>query len=476
MVAATVAMAIVVGCGFVGCGSGKGTGDKGGSGGSTGMGAAGAAGSGAGGVGGTSSGGAGGGSSSCLGLHLGSAAVTLYTPPAGAAWLFAGSDSQGTLLAIDVNRSVRVVSATAAGTSQVLLDDTAYQRAWAFDPASVVALRRSDGVDVLVSDDSNVVLVRKKGPAITVVTLAQSDNSDLWAMALSAGSSGTLAVFGRGKDRAGSPLAVTAVDVDPFVSMTNPSPSVAQQIAQMPQATRTFPPPSGAVAAATPTQIWLTTERINPTTDCHDTGQVATCSGGNPSVPWLDCTWHVDAFRLTKGSDLQAAPVATVDGRAYVHVNCGDTSPVSQLDINENLGFGANISGDHGAAVDPATSQLGLVLTYQSSPTMKGLQFALIDPSGSLPINGVVQVISDPSISISNSSSWVAARGGHVFYGAGGLPPSPMWMASATSATMSLLDFESVYGTTQLADGIGLVGPMNNPDTSAWLQPLACTH
>jgi hypothetical protein len=390
--------------------------------------------------------------------------------------VFAGSDDQGTLLAIDVNRSVRIVSATAGGTAQVLLDDTAYQPTWAFDPGSVVALRRSGGVDVLVSDDSTVVLVRKQGATISVVTLAQSDNSDLWAMALSAGPSGTLAVFSRGKDRAGSPLAVTAVDVDPFVSMANPFPSVAQQIAQMTQATRTFPLPAGAIAAATPTQVWLTTERLNPTTDCRDTGQTAACSGGNPSVPWLDCAWHVDAFRLTKQSDLQAAPVATVDGRAYVHANCGDTTPVSQLDIAENLGFGTNVSGDHAAAVDPATSQLGLVLTYQSSATMKGLQFALIDPSGSLPINGVVQVISDPTVSISNSSSWVAARGGHVFYGAGGLPPSPSWVASATAATMSLLDFEQVYGTAQLPGGIGLVEPMNNPDTSAWLQTFNCTH
>jgi hypothetical protein len=30
--------------------------------------------------------------------------------------------------------------------------------------------------------------------------------------------------------------------------------------------------------------------------------------------------------------------------------------------------------------------------------------------------------------------------------------------------------------TARLPDGFGVVEPMNNPDTSAWLQPLACIH
>jgi hypothetical protein len=426
------------------------------------------------GLAGAGGGGGGAGTTTCLGLSPAGAPQLLYTPPPGASWSFAGADDQGTLLAIDVNRSLRIVSATPGGTAQVLLDDTAYQPTWSFDPGSVVARRRNGGLDALVSDGSSVVLLRKQDTTITLVTLAQSDAGDLAPMALGVGPSGTLAVFSRGKDKAGSPLAVTAVDVDPFVAMVNPSSTVAQQIMQMPQGTRTFNPPAGAVAAATVAQVWLTTERLDPATDCQATGQMMTCSGGRPSVPWLDCAWHVDAFRLTKASDLSSAPVATVDGRAYVHVNCGDTSPVSQLDIDENLG--SNVPGNHAAAVDPATSQLGLVLAYQPSATMKGLQFALVDPSGSSPIKGVMQVISDPTVSIANSSSWTAARGGHVFVGAGSLPPSPVWVAGAATATMSLLDFDQVYGTAHLADGIGLVEPMDSPDTSAWLQPFGCTH
>ena len=104
--------------------------------------------------------------------------------PSGTSWFVAGSDSQGTLLAVDESRSVRVVSVTPGGTAQVLLDETTYQKSWSFDPNYVVAVRRSDGVDVLVSDQSFVVLVRKQGSSVRVVTLANSSGSDLTALAL----------------------------------------------------------------------------------------------------------------------------------------------------------------------------------------------------------------------------------------------------------------------------------------------------
>ena len=388
--------------------------------------------------------------------------------------MYAGADDAGALLAIDVDRSVRLVSAPPAGTAQVLLDETTYQHSWAFDPTSVVALRRSDGVDVLVSDDSSVVLVRRQGSAVSVTTLATSNNSDLSAMALAAGSAGTLAVFGRGKDTVAAPEAVTAVDVDPLLAMVNPSPSIAQQIAQMPQASRTFTPPAGPVAVAAPGQIWLTTERLDQTTDCQDTGQTAACTGGKPAVAWLDCTWHVDAFKLTKGADLQAAAVATVAGRAFLHGACGSTTPVSPGDIIGNLGLGWGMSNHHAAGVDLATSQLGLVLNYQPAQTMSGLQFALIAALGGKSIDGVTTLF-PTAFTTTNSFAWIRPRSGHVFYCSGD-SPSTCWSADASAATMANLDVGVARGTVLLADGIGVVEPMDNPDTSAWLQPLPCTH
>jgi nucleotide-binding universal stress UspA family protein len=404
-----------------------------------------------------------------------SAAQLLYTPPTNGVWEFAGSDSQGVLLAVDVSRSVRLVSASSTGSPEVLLDETTYQPTWGFDWRDAVALRRSDGVDVLVSDRYSVVLVHRQGSKVSVITLAESDNADLTAMALTVGSSGTLAMFGSGKDQPGAPEAVIAVDVDPFLAMVNPYPSIAKQINAMPQAGRTFTPTAGANAVATPTAIWLTTERLDPATDCHDTGKTALCGGGNPSVSLLDCTWYVDVFRLTKGADLQAAALATVTGRAYVQPECGATRPVDPHDIMNNLGMGWGMSNNHGTGVDLVTSQLGVVLNHQTSPTTLGLQFALVDPSGHLSIDGLKYLFPDPTFSIGNASAWTGARSGHVFYCAGELP-GYCWMADAAAVSTFALDVGNYWGNVRLPDGFGLVESMNNPDTSAWLQPLTCVH
>ena len=100
------------------------------------------------GSGGSATGGTGRTATACTGLTLTDPADSLYTA---GTWYLAGSDAQGILLAIDVNIAIRVVSVTPNGTAQVLLDETTYQKSWSFDPTDVLALRRSDGVDVLVS-------------------------------------------------------------------------------------------------------------------------------------------------------------------------------------------------------------------------------------------------------------------------------------------------------------------------------------
>jgi hypothetical protein len=407
---------------------------------------------------------------------VGSAAQVLYTPPASAPWLFAGSDDNGALLSIDVGRSVRIVAAGTKGTPEVLLDETSYQRSWAFDPTSVVALRHADGVDALVSDDAFVVLVRKQGASVRVVGLAETNNNDLKAMALIAGPSGTLAIFWRGTDAAGVAQKITAVEVDPLLT-GNPDPpnlSLATQVAAMTQATRTFVGPAGiSVSTTTPAQVWLTTERLNGATDCQATADTMACTGGNPSVPVLDCAWHVDAFRLITSASLQAAPVATVDGRARVHAACGSTAPVGPDAIPGNVGLGPGMSNHHAVAVDPATSRLGLVLFRQTAANAPGLQFGLVDPSGARPIDGVS--VSTALAPISNSTFWLAARGDHMFYCYDSLPAT-CWVAAASGATTFQLNTDVARGTISLPGGLGLVEEMNAPDTSAWLQPLVCAH
>jgi hypothetical protein len=468
------------------CSSGTSSGQNGGQGGPTGGTAAIGGGSGPGGSGGAGTGGgtgtatgAGGITDSCLGLRVDSAPQVLYTPPTDGWWDFAGSDDQGILLAVGANNSVRIVSVTPTGSSQVLLDETTYQPTWDSDPNHVMALRRSDGVDLLVSDKSSVALVRKQGSTVRAVQLASTDLRDLFAMGLTAGSSGTVVMFTRGEDVVGDPVAVTAVDVDPLLAIENPYPSIEKQIAQMSQAKRSFAPGAGAVAVFTPTQIWMTTERLDPTTDCKDTGETYACYQGNPPVPWLDCTWHVDAFRLTKAADLQAAPVATIDGRAYLHADCGDTTPVDPHNIPNNLGLGGGtndgISNHHVAAVDSATARLGLILNYQPAQTARGIQFALVDAAGHLAINGVTQVFDSPNISTTNSFSWLGARNAHLFYCAGDLP-AHCWVADSSAISTFDVDTDAPYGSVRLPDGFGVIERMDNPDTSAWLQPLACVH
>ena len=356
-----------------------------------------------------------------------------------------------------------------------MLDETTYQPTWGFDWRAAVALRRSDGVDVLVSDRYSVVLVHRQGSKVSVITLAESSHGDLTAMALALGSSGTLAMFGRGEDVAGSPEAVIAVDVDPFLAMVNPYPSIAKQISAMPQAARIFTPTAGANAIATPTAIWLTTERLDPATDCHDTGQTEFCGGGQPAVSLLDCTWYLDIFRLTKGADLQAAALATITGHAFVQPECGATRSVDPHDTMKGVGMGLGMSNNHGAGVDLVTSQLGVVLNYQTSLTTAGLQFALIDPSGHLSIDGVKYLFPEPTFSIGTAYAWTGARSGHVFYCVGELP-GYCWTADAAAVSTFALDVGHYWGTVRLPDGFGLIESMNNPDTSAWLQPLTCVH
>jgi hypothetical protein len=382
--------------------------------------------------------------------------------------MVAGSDSQGVLLALDVNRSIRLVSATPDGTAEVLLDETTYQPSWSFDPTDVVALRRADGVDVLVSDDSFVVLVRKQGSSVRVVQLAQTNESDLTAMALTAGTNGTVAVFQEGHDTYGTNQKITAVDVDSLIAAAGATPaniSIAQQVSGMAQANRSFPSPAGALAVATPTQIWLTVERLNATTDCQDSGQTAACTGGAPAVPWLDCTWHLDAFKLGSGADLQSAPTATVDSEVFTHQACGSNTPVT-------AGSGTSYT----PAVDPATGQLGLALDYTPTQTSAGLQFTLLGSSGTPLFAGLNEVVPAGG----PGGFFGLVRGGHFFYCFGSsLDAFTCWNAASSGLTSFSVPFDQIsHGAVQTPTSVGVVEALYSEngvsDASAWYQPLDC--
>jgi len=331
------------------------------------------------------------------------------------------------------------------------------------------------GLDILLSDDSHVVLVRKQGSSVRTIDLANTSESDLTALALSAGPSGALAVFQQGHDRYGTTQKITAVDVDPLIAAAGSSPaniSIAQQVSALAPASRSFPAPVGAAAVATATAVWLTTERLDATADCRDTGQTATCSGGSPAVPWLDCGWHVDAFALKKSADLSAAAVATADGRVFVHAACDGSSPVSPGSITMNWPPGSGFGPHHASAVDPATSRLALALAYQTAPTAVGLQFALLASPAAPLVAGVNVTVSlgDPT-----SNAWIAARGDRVFY-CGDIAPESCWAVSSNGATsLSLNDMQPITCAVSLPSGIGVVQQVSGTDGSASLHPLGST-
>jgi hypothetical protein len=184
-----------------------------------------------------------------------------------------------------------------------------------------------------------------------------------------------------------------------------------------------------------------------------------TCSGGNPSVPWLDCTWHLDAFRMQNGADLQSAPTATVNAHVFTHQTCGNTTPVNAS------------AGSYVAAVDPATAQLGLALYYSPTQTSSGQQFALLDPSGTRLIDGVTETQA-PSAS---QSSWTFVRGGHFFECSTNGVTGTCWVATPTGATSFPLAYDQIaIGAVQTPTSVGIVESMYNSDGSAWFQPLDC--
>jgi hypothetical protein len=259
------------------------------------------------------------------------------------------------------------------------------------------------------------------------------------------------------------------VDVDPLIAAAGATPaniSIAQQVSGMTQASRSFTAPAGAVAVATPTQVWLTVERLNAASDCQDSGQTAACTGGSPAVPWLDCTWHLDAFKLRSSADLQSVPTATVDSPVFTHQTCGSSTPVN-----------TSSTASYASAVDPATGQLGLALDYAPTLTSSGLQFTLLDSSGA-PLFGNLNEV---TLSGGPGGLWALVRGGHFFYCFGSsLDAFTCWAAASSGLTSFDFPFDQIArGAVQTPTSVGVVEALYTEngvsDGSAWYQPLDCT-
>jgi hypothetical protein len=315
-------------------------------------------------------------------------------------------DETEALYSLDVDRSVRVFGVARDGAVTQLLGETEYKRTWSFDPQTVAAWRRPNGVDVLVSDQSNVVLIRKEGPTVRLVNLAQSNFLDLQALAIGPGSSGFVAVFARGAVDQKAPFELTAVDVESVLA------SGAQIASLVAQGTRKLPTGSaGLAAAAHKAGVWVTAEVIDTAVDCKPTGEVITCPAPKPASPWLDCTLHVQAWNLTAAAGLQSAPGASVDTVMRLAGGCDGSAPTDSIG---GLNYGTlGFVRAHAITVETGTSRLAVAVTSKPTQTTTtgDLRVALLEPSGSSLFSRAIALPMSRDKGI-----WLAPVGTNIFF------------------------------------------------------------
>src|SRR5262249_30275127 len=126
-----------------------------------------------------------------------------YEPPTGTTAMVAGSTNGGTevLLALNVNRSIRLIAVDTAGVSRELLNESEYKKTWPFDPTEVFAIETPDGVDMLVSDNATAALVHKAGGSVSVVGLGDTSYMDLHVLGFGPASFGLLAFVYQGESK-----------------------------------------------------------------------------------------------------------------------------------------------------------------------------------------------------------------------------------------------------------------------------------
>ncbi len=392
------------------------------------------------------------GPTSCLALSPSADVEPLYTLPSGATtWQFAGSDQGGSaaLIAVPLNRLVRLVALTSSGSSSELLNETEYNKNWSFDPTEVQALRTNSGVAVLVTDNAQATILQKDGSTVTVVGLQQTSNLDLHLLGFAPLSSGPLALYYQGDDTKAANETLTVLD-----------------ITSMQKTTRVFSGPVNLSLVSSEAGAWLAAERLDLAKDCQDSGQVQTCSGGAPSVPVYSCTWHLDLWSVSSASVLQGAPLTTLDVPASISQRCDDMTPAGLATFSSTLGTGAGFAAHHAMAIDPVSNALAVVLQRASMPGAPGVQFEMVNASGARAVTGVTA-----AVSATNASSWLAVRASRIFM-CGDHRCAVGDASGGTSFTLDAsLDLLGASGVMLLPDGIGLLG-----GTSPSLQTLSCTH
>jgi hypothetical protein len=441
--------------------SGNASAGKGGPGaGAPGSGGASAGAPGTGGMAGTAKGGASGsagtstGPASCTALTREPAVSPFYTPPDPMlSWFVAGTfdGGQGAIIALNVDRSVRLVGIGADGTATELLNEMEYKRGWPFDPTELVAYRTSDGIELLVTDNANLALVSKHGSVVTSVGLADTSYMDLHVVGFVPTASGVLAVYFKGDPMNATPATLSAYD--PTTQET---------------ATRTLQNDATPVITTHDKGAWLTTERLDLASDCQDSGDVVKCGGGEPDEPAYDCTWHLDVWSATDASFMTAEPLATLDAPANLSRRCGDDMPAGLSTYLYTMGDGIGFGGHHATAVDEKTGALAIAIQQSLGAGSPGVKFVMLDGTGQRLIDGTLAPLNGI-----NESSWMAVLGGNPF-----ICGSDECAMSVNGAGMG---FRFPYSSDALSfpdaalhrpNGLGLLGGINgNP---IWLELVDC--
>ncbi|MET0791825.1 MAG: hypothetical protein ABW061_09920 [Polyangiaceae bacterium] len=348
-----------------------------------------------------------------------------------------------------MNRSVRVVALTGEGTATELLNESEYTKNWSLDPTEVRALRTSSGVDVLVTDNARATFIQKDASTVSLVGLQQTNNLDLHVLGFAPLQPSPLALYYQGDETKAANETLTAFDV-----------------ASMAKTTRVFAAPVSLTLVSSGSVAWLAAERLDLATDCQDSGQTQSCSGGAAAVPIYTCTWHLDVWKVSAASALQGSPLATVDVPASISQRCDDKTPAGLATFTSTLGMGAGFGAHHALAIDPTNDALAIVVQRASMPGSPGVQLEMMDTSGKRSITGITA-----SLSAINASSWLAVRAGRIFV-CGDSRCAVGDSSGGTSFSFDAsLDLLSAQGILLPSDGIGLLG-----GSAPSLQTLSCKH
>ena len=385
----------------------------------------------------------------CTGLVPSPDAQTLYSPPSGATWTYAGSEASGSaaIIAVAVNRSIRLVELDANGGMEQLLDEAEYKKNWSLDPTEVRAARRGTELDALVTDNAQMTLLRKRGGTVEVSGLERTSYMDLHVLGVAAKSG--LALYFKGDDTKALEETLSVVDMESL----NP-------------VTRTFKGPASLTVTSDASGAWLAAERLELDSDCSATGQMQNCSGGAAAVPIYNCTWHLDVWSTSSSDALQGPPLTTIDVPATISPNCDDSTPAGLATFPSTLGTGPGFGAHHALAIDPTDNTLAVAVQRAMGTGSPGVQFEKIASDGKRIFTGITA-----AVSAINASSWLAVRAGRIFLcgdyrcAVGDASGGHSFMFAAS------LDLLSARGIVLLPDGIGLIG-----NSTPSLQQLACQH